>query len=1004
MLNQGTASAENPAKAAPLVEPFLIPRPTKVAVRSHLTQWQEDHGGPTDETLSAFGKHPLQHVIQNRLSKLNTSSGAAAHDSTGSKEWGTMHESEMEDMITIGLFMKPGDVVELAQPGREPVLAVFVQQFNNTSQFFSVNGRWAHSIIARVAFAITGCIDPALIEPLVPYLPTDPFAASSKGEIQVPGHIATPVTNILERMTHEAEHIYRTNASVLDTAYSSLADQKRTRMMTLGQITKTLLAKNDPNWKPSPAALLAVRKALNHNEFRFKTDRRSHRLTNVFSIRPKDDVHVVETVHEWIREYSEYQAMSANTTSNSQKPSTGATNIIDFLSKAQRLIALSRKDRDPNIGGVGPSKAGMSTSTKRKGIQFVWEEPFTNTDKQIIQFLQAWVLTSQFVNNHGLVSACMSLIRATGYYGEGAVHHAEAMGLEVLEIKDSTGALFLQEIGVITPFENRTIYDEQLMLPTVKLSRNLELLSAKAEHTRRNPDFQDSMEGLRRDWGSTTIYCIDDLGAQEIDDGISVERVQGAASEFWIHVHVANPTAFFDKTHTLSGLAAHMTETVYLPERSYSMLPSWAVQGHFSLDRDRALLTFSSRVDTDGNVLETKIQPGIAREIVQLTPSEVAMLLGHKSTAEVRTFTVGGQIPDGDQGRKQPALSAAQLQDLQDLNIVAQGLWNKRKRAGGVYFDSRSTRVSVFESPSRKGLTWNPPSTDRSRRVKGDPIIKVTNSVLQEFIHFNYTPARIVEEIMLLACSSAALWCTERKLPVMYRGTIDIPSSDDTASSKEILTNMVHPQLEKSGKISHNVALHYMESLGRAITHFAIVPHNLLGLPGFVRVTSPLRRFGDMIAHWQIEAALRYEARHGKKFDAQSSSSVREQLPFSQRQLSDSIVTLSPRQGLIRAASSASSSFWGISALHRALFYKEAWLPDTFRCVVIDSDASKTPFSKSKGASGILLDYGYNVIIPESEDLKLGDELDVRIERVDLFYRLITVKPLRLLHRDDDLP
>ncbi|OAK94235.1 RNB-domain-containing protein [Phaeosphaeriaceae sp. SRC1lsM3a] len=1002
-LSQGTAIVASPTSTAPPDDPTLVPRPAKVAVRAHLAQWQEEHGKPTEDALSAFGNHPLHDVIQNGLSKLNATSRAAADDTASSREWGTMHGAEGDDMITIGLFMKPGDVVELVQPDREPVLAVFVQQLDNCSQFFSVNGRWAHSIIARVAFAITGCIDPALVQPLVPYLPTDPFAVSPKGEIQVPVHLAAPVTDILERMTSEAEQIYRTNASVLDTAYSSLADQKRTRMMTLGQIAKTLLAKNDPTWKASPAALLAVRKALNHNEFRFKTDRRSHRLTNVFSIRPKDDVHVVETVHGWMREYSEYQAMSANTTGTPRKPSAGATCIIEFLSKARRLVAASRKDRDPNIGSLGPSKVGMSRSTKREGMQVVWDEPFTNTDKQIIQFLQAWVLTNQFVNIHGLVSACNDLIRATACYGEGVVHNAEGIGpFTVLEIKNSTGALFLQEIGVISPFENRTLYDEQLMLPTVKLSRNLEILSSKAEQTRLKPDFQDSMEDLRRDWGSTTIYCVDDADAQEIDDGISIERVQGAASEFWVHVHVANPTAFFDKTHTLSGLAAHMTETVYLPERTYPMLPSWASQGYFSLDRNRAILTFSSRVDKDGNVLETKIQPGIAREIVKLTPTEVSMLLGHESTPETKGFTVGGHIPDRDE-RRQPTLSAAQLQDLQDMNIVAQRLWIKRKNAGGMYFNSRAIRVSVFESPSRPGLTWNPPSTDRSRRVQGDPIIKVTNPVLQGFVHYEYTPARIVEEMMLLACSSAASWCTERNIPVMYRGTIDIPNADKTASSKEILTKLVRPQLEKYGKVPHNVALHFLDSLSRAILHFAPIPHNLLGLPGYVRVTSPLRRFGDMIAHWQIEAALRYEAQHGKKFP-KSSSSSHSQLPFSQRQITDSIVTLSPREGLIKATSSASSSFWSITALHRALYYKEASLPDTFRCVVRAYDASKTPFAKMKGASGLLVDYGYDVVILESEDLKPGDELDVRIEVIDLFYRLITVKPLRLLHRDEDLP
>lgn len=1006
---QTAVNAATPSGSTPPFDPFLVLRPAQGAVRTHLAQWQEDHGGPSEETLSAFGNHPLHDGIQNGLSKLATSS-KAADDSTDARDWASTNDDEGDDMITIGLFMKPGDVVELVQPDREPVLAVFVQQLGGTSQFFSVNGRWAHSVAARVAFAITGCIDPALVSNLVPYLPTDPFAVNPKGEVQVPANVAASVTNILECMTNEAEHIYRTNASVLDTAYSSLADQKRTRMMTLGQIAKTLLAKGDRTWKPSPSALLAVRKALNHNEFRFKTDRRSHRLTNVFSIRPKDDVHVVETVHGWIREYSEYLAMSANLTEKHPKPSMGTTHIIDFLDKTRRLVDISRKDRDPNIGGLGPSKAGLSTSKKNKGIHVVWDEPFTDSDKQIIQFLQAWVLTGQFINIHGLQTACIDLIRATGCYGEGVVHHAEFMGPEVTEIKNGTGAIFLQEIGVISPFENRSVYDEQLMLPTVKLSRNLELLNAKAEQARRKPDFHDSMESLRHDWGTTTVYCVDDAGAQEIDDGISIERVQDATSEFWVHVHVANPTAFFDKTHTLSGLAAHMTETLYLPERSYPMLPSWVTQGYFSLDRDRPVLTFSSRVDKEGKVLETKIQPGIVRNIVTITPNELGKLLGHQSTRDTRSFTVGGEILDHNGTQKIPTLSAAQLKDLEDLKIIAERLWTKRKNAGAMYIHSRGVHVSVSEGSGRKGLTWHPPSMDRPRRVRGDPIIKVTSNVLHNFVHFNFTPANIVEEIMLLAASSAASWCTERKIPVMYRGTIDMPSSAGPLSRKEIWTEMVRPQLEKYGRLSHSVALQYLDTLGRAIAHYAPVPHSILGLTGFVRVTSPLRRFGDMIAHWQIEAALRYEAQHGRQFDARHSSSGRDQLPFSQRQITDSIVTLTPRERIIKATERTSNNFWGILAFHRAFYYGEASLPGTFRCVIRHNDATTTAYSKAKGVVGNLIDYGYSVTITESEDLKIGEDLtsgtvlEVRISKVDLFYRIITASPVRLLHDDDLLP
>lgn len=42
---------------------------------------------------------------------------------------------------------------------------------------------------------------------------------------------------------------------------------------------------------------------------------------------------------------------------------------------------------------------------------------------------------------------------------------------------------------------------------------------------------------------------------------------------------------------------------------------------------------------------------------------------------------------------------------------------------------------------------------------------------------------------------------------------------------------------------------------GVCSTH-AAVPHSGLGLPGYVQVTSPIRRYTDLVAHWQLKARL----------------------------------------------------------------------------------------------------------------------------------------------------
>ncbi|KAJ4368691.1 3'-5' RNA exonuclease complex component [Didymella sp. IMI 355093] len=861
-------------------------------------------------------------------------------------------------------------------------------------QFYTINGKWAHSNLGQISFAIPGCIDPALLQPLIPFLPTDPDKANPKGEVHVPPEVAAPVQNLLDDLAAQSEVVYRQNAPVLDTAYAVLADSSRTRMMTLAQIAKALLSRGNTTWNPSSSDLLAVRKALNHNAFRFRSDQRSHRLTNVFAIRPKKDVEIVETVHEWIREYFEYRAKTANESQEDVLRPKGAMNVFTFLQKARRLIAKSRKNRDPVSGGVGPSK-------NRGEIILRTDEAFTKTDNEIITFLQAWVLNNQFQNMSGLHSACTDLIAATGLYQPGVIQHPAEIELQVDLVRRATGLVFLQEIGVITPYENRSIYDEQLMLPTVRLSRNLELLNERANMLQTTPDFRDSMASTRRDWGDTNVYCIDDVGAQEIDDGISIEKAEGTDSEFWVHVHVANPTAFFDKTHTLSSLAAHMTQTVYTPERTFPMLPKWATENHFSLQRNRPVITFSSRVGRQGDVLETKISHGTIHNPVAITPSELASSLGERAKGDRRSLVVGGDAPISSEPRVSPVIKSTQVEELQNLYSVARRLSKKRQERGGISMFNSSPSVRVFEGANRPGLTWNAPSTKKSRFIEGDPIIQITKAAPKGYLRFDMDATNIVEEIMILGCSAAASWCGERGIPVVFRGSI-APPNVNRAPSEELKHDIMTNYLAKHKNPPLRLTMQYMESLGRAIAHTSPLPHRVIGVSGYVRVTSPLRRFSDMIAHWQIEAAIRYEQRTGKKFNAAQLGAQRGILPFTQRQIQESIITLSPREKLIATTQRNAVNHWVSQAFLRALHYGEAELPSTFKCWIryIDLGGNRPGFKPI--AAGLMPEFGLRVAIRDIEDAHLGDEWEVALDSVDLFNARIYVKPVRLLKREAD--
>jgi hypothetical protein len=97
-------------------DPIPISRSQHSPLRDHLAQWQQQYGGPSEEVLSAFGDHPANGDLYNNISKLSSSFKS---DQVEQDDWNRMDDDDGEELITIGLFLKPGDVVELSQPAGE---------------------------------------------------------------------------------------------------------------------------------------------------------------------------------------------------------------------------------------------------------------------------------------------------------------------------------------------------------------------------------------------------------------------------------------------------------------------------------------------------------------------------------------------------------------------------------------------------------------------------------------------------------------------------------------------------------------------------------------------------------------------------------------------------------------------------------------------------------------------------------------------------------------------
>lgn len=894
---------------------------------------------------------------------------------------------DVEDLITAGLFLKPGDVAVL--DGLSSTLAVFVQNIGPHSQFVRADGQWVHTRLADVDFVIPGALSTDLLEPLLPYLPTKVEkldGSSGADRIQIPRDFSAPISEFLDKLTADSERIYRENAAVLDSAYVTLADRTRTRIMTRNQIASLLLAPDKKNYVPSTAEVLALRKVIKYHPFGFYTDARIHRLTNVYHIRAKDEVEDIEQVHRWVRSYSEYRASTANLTPEERPvPTQAASNIIEFAKTARYLIELSRKRRDPLFGILGPDKH------PNQRVPFP-NIKFSETEMKIINLLQAWVLSSG--NSDDLYSAATVILAATERYTDAlrVAHGSAADEAGRHKLTREWGYVLLQEMGVLRPYENRALYDEKLMLPTVRPSRNVDLLKTKAELVRMNPNFRDSMKDLRNRH-ELEVYCIDNADAHEIDDGISISSVEGEPSQYWIHVHVANPTAFFDKTHVLSGLAAHMAESLYVPERTYSMLPSWVSENFFSIDQGRPVLTISARVDESGTVLENRIELNTVRRVTKITYDELTRILGETPEKSKHIVVGNASKISVQKERTFPQLSKSKLRDLRALYDVSRILYKRRKDAGRLKLQYARTGCNLFKPSGEPGVDWHPPSVEKPVYTSGDVIIDLTYSP-KTAVTGGHQARHIVEEMMTLACSVAGDWCVERNIPAIFRGTVAVPGQIYTADELEA---MMARYSDKGEEVPPRLLSHWRRSQN-ALVHASAIPHGLLKTSSYSRVTSPLRRFGDMITHWQMEAALLYEASTGRKFDAHDKN-AQEVLPFSADQIRESILIITSREKAFSRTDSASRRHWAMVAFTRALHYKQGILPEQFKVTVQESDVVTKPDDTLLGEM-----HGFGLMVSvmppaNGQQMESFDEWEVQPVDINVYRRTMTVQAVRLLRR-----
>ncbi|KAJ5224975.1 hypothetical protein N7468_006200 [Penicillium chermesinum] len=898
-----------------------------------------------------------------------------------------------------GESLEPGDMVALLTTEGVFGLAIYVRSIQKQRQFYTNRGNWRLCSPGEIDLVLKRFVDPGLLEPIKPYFPTKRPTLDSEIQAVAEGGLPRPLgARILERMRDFERGIfdfYRNNAFILDNIYDRVADDTELQRMTLEELTMRCLGVEEEEL--DNVMLFSVHRAVRGAPFLIEKDR-STLFSDAYTIQPKRTAKIIEQVSEWSREHADHLVRSVFKKSDYVTGDHDLINMLQgkrvskmsdhpmqqFVQKAQRLIQLSRKVRSPTVmSSVGPSHQRYQPDQDGKSMVYreVLTEKFNETDRKIIEFLQLYSIPSNIMSSGQHRSAAAHIMRATGMY-------------TTLGLSEASARLFLQELGVIAPWENMSLLDQTLLLPGhgVSIADDLRWEEVEERCQTISETWTDSMQHLRKDWGDLPVYCVDDVTAQEIDDGFSLERIPGSDDTFWIHIHVANPTAYIGHNDPIIEYAGSRLETLYAPERTYPIFPNALTQEHFSLKKGRPTLTFSAKMNFEGEISETSITNGRIHNVISLTHGDLRRFLNPDAKVSADVLEVGGKIPEPTLSAEKEFRKELAPEDKETFTTLRQlllGFRNQRRKNGAMEMPFPRSRPSVAIQLGSKPPKPYEMEVSQGRYFVGDPIIQLRMEDHDPHYVPDDSKNDLVMLLMTLAGNISGKFCAARNIPAVYNGTWFDPEYEP---AKPDNLNRV------GGKGFYEVAM------PNATASSTPIPHHMLGFDAYIKSTSPLRRFNDVIAHYQIEAALRFEAEHGRPFDANTDapdelnpnalpdaenvSATSSPLPYTKSDLDAHISSSGPLRARLRDVSNYSAQHWACLLLFRAFYFAECELPASFSVLV--RAPRSVPRREGLVYNGIITNLGVACSVKIPDDCPGRDEIDVssivkaRITGVDM--------------------
>ncbi|ERN07900.1 ribonuclease II, chloroplastic/mitochondrial isoform X2 [Amborella trichopoda] len=354
-----------------------------------------------------------------------------------------------------------------------------------------------------------------------------------------------------------------------------------------------------------------------------------------------------------------------------------------------------------------------------------------------------------------------------------------------------------------------------------------------------------------------------------------------------VWVHVADPTSLVDYESLVNKEAMRRGTSIFLPTATYPMFPENLAMEGMSLKQGRRCNAVSVSV-----ILHP--DGSIAEYMVENSVIRPTYMMTYESASELLNLNL-------EEETELKILSEAAALRLQ---------W--RRGQGAIDTSAIEARIKVSNPDDPE------PSINLYVENQADPAM------------------RLVSEMMILCGEAIATFGSVNNIPLPYRGQ---PQSNISPSAFSHLPE---------GPVR---SFAYVKIMRAAEMDFRKpIRHGILGIPGYVQFTSPIRRYIDLLAHYQVKAFLRGAA-----------------LPFSAGQLEGIASLISVRVKVAKNLFSSSLRYWLLEYLRRQPKEKK------FNALVLR-------FIKDRMAALLLVEVGMQASALVSVGVQIGDEIKVQVE------------------------